>query len=201
MSVHATNYLIGGLIAAVVIGLRLWRSGVGRGGAGGARRLRLEWLWVAPAVLTLGAGVLLAYLPPHGVLAWLALAGVTLAGGALGWWRGTLIPVEVDRETHALNTRTSRAAILFLGAVFVLRYAVRAVLNGESQTLHIATALITDGFVLFAAGLYGVSRLEIFLRARRLLREARALGAHGVLVDPGTATGASSAPGASPTAQ
>lgn len=196
MPAHGINYVIGGLIAAVVVGLRLWRSGVGRGGAGAARRLRLEWLWVAPAMLVIGAGVLLAYLPPRGVLAWLALALVTVAGGALGWWRGTLIPVEVDRETHALNTRTSRAAILFLGAVFVLRYAVRAVLSGESQTLHIATALITDGFVLFAAGLYGVSRLEIFLRARRLLREARAQGAHGVLVDPGAPKGSAGAPGA-----
>ena len=188
MHAAGANYLIGGLIAAAFVGARLWRSGIGRSGGGGARRLRLERLWIAPALLTLGAAVLLATLPPHGLVEWLGLAAVTLAGGGLGWWRGTLIPVEIDRETHALNTRTSRAAILFLGGVFVLRYAVRALLSSQAGGLHLATALITDGFVLFAAGLYGVSRVEMFLRARRLLREARAAGAHGVLSEPGAPT-------------
>lgn len=180
----SSSSIVTGLIFAAVIGLRLWRMGVFRKNAP-ARRLRLEYLWIMPAIMAAAAVALLAQAPPQGSWQGLVLALTAAAGAALGWWRGTLIRIEVDRETHALNTRNSPAALIFLLAVFVLRFAARYLLAEASQTLHLATALITDGFVLFAAGLFGVSRLEMWLRARRLLAEARASGAQGLLADPG----------------
>ncbi len=184
----ALSYVIPGLIVAAVFGLRLWRSGMfSKGGAGGGRgrRLRLEFLWIMPAILAVGALVLLVMLPPPAVWQWAVLVVVLAAGAGLGWWRGSLIRIEVDRETHQLNTRSSPAALIFLAGIFVVRYAARFVIAEESQAVHLYAALFTDGFVLFGAGLYGVSRLEMFLRARRLLREAKAERVFGTLVDPG----------------
>ena len=183
MQPHATwpSYLFTIALVVVVFGLRFWRSGMGRR-PGAARRLRLEYLWIMPAFIALVAIVLVAQFPPGG-WQWLPLVAVLALGAALGWWRGKLTPIEIDRETHVLNTRSSPAAIAFLALLVLLRFGARALLSDPGSGLHVATALITDGFVLFAAGLYGVSRLEMGLRANRLLREARATGAHGVLIE------------------
>ncbi|MBE7217536.1 MAG: DUF1453 family protein [Caulobacteraceae bacterium] len=181
----ALSYVLPALIVVLVLGLRLWRSGVFSKRGGPGRRLRLKSLWIMPAVLALGAIALLVMMPPPAFWQWGVLAAALAAGSALGWWRGTLIRIEVDRATHQLNTRPSPAALVLLVAIIAVRYAARFLLAEQSEALHLYTALITDGFVLFAAGLYGVSRLEMFLRARRLLREARTEQVFGTLVDPG----------------
>ena len=184
MQHSALSYIVPGLIVALVFGLRIWRSGLLNKNAPG-RRLRMEYLWIMPAVLAVGAVVLLVLMPPSAIWQWGVLLLVLAAGAGLGWWRGSLIRIEVDRATHQLNTRSSPAALIFLAGVFVLRYAARFLITQEAQVVHLFTALITDGFVLFGAGLYGVSRVEMFLRARRLLREAKADQVFGTLVDPG----------------
>ncbi len=174
---HATgptpSYLITLVVVAGVWGLRLWRM---RGAARKDRRLRLEFMWITPALMVLGAVVLLSSTPPRG-LEWLWMVVILAAGAGLGWVRGGLIPITVDPQTHLLNTRTSPAAMAFLVVLLGVRYGARALLAEQQASLHIATALITDGFVLFAAGLFGVSRLEMWLRARRLLAAARRQGA------------------------
>jgi hypothetical protein len=42
---------------------------------------------------------------------------------------------------------------------------------------HVSFNLLTDGFVAFAFGLLAVNSLEMYLRARRLLDEAKRGGA------------------------
>jgi hypothetical protein len=88
--------------------------------------------------------------------------------------RGKLIPISIDPETHLLNTKPSPAAILFLLALFVIRFALKAVLQAEASTWHINAVLLTDGFVVLGVGLFAVSRIEMALRAWGLLRAARA---------------------------
>jgi len=132
------------------------------------RPLRLEWLWVTPTLFLIVTMVAAAQSPPVG-LDWLWL-GVALAiGGGLGWYRGKMMHIAVDPETHALNAKASGAAIAFIIALVAIRYGLRYLAVGE----RLDAALITDGFLVFAVGLYGVQRLEMWLRARRLLTQAR----------------------------
>jgi hypothetical protein len=173
------SYVLTGAVLAVVFGLRIWRM---RKATRVARRLRLEYLWMMPAVMVLASAALLIQMPPQG-LDWLWLALVTAVGGGLGWVRGSLIHIEVDRATHFLNTRTSPAALVFLLILFAVRYGARILLTQAGPAAHVHLALITDGFVLFAAGLFALSRVEMWLRARRLLREAKAVGATGTISD------------------
>lgn len=173
------SYVLTGAVVALVFGLRIWRM---RRASRVPRRLRLEYLWIMPAVMVLASVALLFEMPPQG-LDWLWLALAAAAGGGLGWVRGSLIHIEVDRETHALNTRTSPAALIFLLILFAVRYGAKMWLAEAGPAVQTHLALITDGFVLFAAGLFAVSRVEMWLRARRLLREARAAGATGVISD------------------
>ena len=159
-------YIIGGLLFVVLMAWRLRRMSQ-------LRPLKVEWLWVTPAILIALTVVSLIPQPPQGVgWAWLAV-GLVL-GGALGWWRGKMMHISVDPETHALNTKASPAAMIFILAIIVIRIALRGVAMGEASTLHLSVAVITGAFMTFAVGLFGVQRLEMALRATRLLAEARA---------------------------
>ena len=153
-------------VVGVVFALRL--RGMNR-----ERRLKLEVMWILPAVLVAAMVAALVQFPPHG-LDWLWLGAICAVGAAIGWWRGKLMPITIDPETHLLNTKPSPAAILFLLGLFVVRFALRAVLETEASTWHLNVALVTDGFIVLGVSLMAVSRVEMALRAWGLLREARA---------------------------
>jgi NAD/NADP transhydrogenase beta subunit len=153
-------------VVAVVFALRF--RGMNR-----ERRLKLELLWIMPALLVAAMVAALLQFPPHG-LDWAWLAAILAVGAAIGWWRGKLMPITIDPETHLLNTKPSPAAILFLLGLFVIRFALRALIESEASAWHINAALITDGFIVLGVSLLAVSRVEMALRAWGLLREARA---------------------------
>ena len=159
-------YLIGIVVLVVVMGFRLRRMSQ-------MRPLKVEWLWVTPAILAALTVVSLIPQPPQGI-DWAWLAGALVLGGALGWWRGKMMHISVDPETHALNTKASPAAMIFIVAIIAIRFALRGVAMGEASTLHLSVGVITGAFMAFAVGLFGVQRLEMALRATRLLGEARA---------------------------
>src|ERR1700749_1831653 len=119
MQVHTVQpnqwmqYGITALVIVAVMALRL--RNVGR-----TRRLRLETLWIVPALYLVIAVAALVAMPPIG-LTWLYIALAFAAGCALGWQRGRMMHITVDPETHALNQRMSPAAMIFLVALIVVR--------------------------------------------------------------------------------
>ena len=137
-----------------------------------SRPLKLEWLWVTPALLLALTVVTIIPSPPVG-LAWLWLAGALVVGGGLGWYRGKMMHITVDPQTHALSSKASAAALIFIVVLVVIRYGLRVVAQGEMHAWKLSAFLITDIFMAFAVGVFGVQRLEMWLRARRLLAEAR----------------------------
>jgi hypothetical protein len=142
------------------------------------RKLRVEWLWVTPLLLLVIAGLVLWQSPLAG-LDWLWLAPAFAVGGAIGFWRGRLTTVTVDPETHALTSRTSPLGMYLLVGVLVLRIGLRALFTAEASAWHVNGAVITDAFVVFAVGLVAIQRIEVWVRATRLLAAARATKAGG----------------------
>jgi hypothetical protein len=171
---QAISYAIMGVVIAVVLFFR-FRS------MGQARRLKLELMWVFPALMVAATVALFLQFPPHGK-DWVWLTGIFAVGASLGWFRGRLIPISIEPDTHLLNTKPSRAAMLVLVALLVVRFALRAVFEAEASVWHINAVLLTDGFVVLGVGLFGVSRIEMALRAWGLLRAARAAKAAAVQV-------------------
>ena len=146
----------------------------------------LTWLTVislAVLVATLAIGLILILLassllwqfPPQG-MEWLWIALVFAVGGAVGWQRGRMMTITVDPVTHDLNQQASPAAMILLVGLVVIRLGLRSVLTEEASVLHLTVNFITDAFVILGVGLLTVTRLEMFLRARKLLIEARAAG-------------------------
>jgi membrane protein CcdC involved in cytochrome C biogenesis len=149
-------------IIVVVVALRMRRMGQ-------MRPLKIERLWVVPAVYLAVAALMFWQLPPAG---WVAIASVVglAIGAAVGWQRGKMMHIHVDPETHALNQKASPAAMLFLIALIIVRTGARAVL-GESGS--VSPAMLTDPLIAFALGMLTLTRLEMYVRAKRLLEEAR----------------------------
>jgi membrane protein CcdC involved in cytochrome C biogenesis len=108
-------------------------------------------------------------LPPTGSVA-IACAAALAAGAAVGWQRGKMMHIHVDRETHALNQKASPAAMLFLIALVVVRAGARGVLG---QGGGISPAMLTDPLIAFALAMFTLTRVEMYLRAKRLLEEVR----------------------------
>ena len=151
------QYLLPIAIFVVIFGFRLRRMSR-------ERPLKLERLWIVPAIYLALVAVTFAMTPPR-PLGWAISVAALLVGGAIGWQRGRAMRIAVDPATHRLNHRASPLAMLILLALVGVRIAARA----EGSALHLDAALVTDVLLAFALGLFATTRLEMYLRGRRLL--------------------------------
>jgi hypothetical protein len=137
-----------------------------------ARPLRIDRLWLRPAV-TIGFAVLvlIAYPPPLSILSVAVVLIGLVAGAAVGWQRGRFMRIEVDPTTHAMTARMSQLGMLLVIAIFAARYWLRGAFLGP-----VPAALVTDALMISAAAMMLTQQIEVSLRARRLLEEARARG-------------------------
>jgi Protein of unknown function (DUF1453) len=149
-------------IIVVVMALRMRRMGQ-------MRPLKLETLWVVPVMYLVVAALMFWSLPPTG---WVAIASAValVIGAAVGWQRGKMMQIHVDPETHALNQKASPAGMFFLIALIVVRSGARAVLG---NTGGVSPAMLTDPLIAFALGMFTLTRVEMYLRAKRLLEQVR----------------------------
>lgn len=156
------QYVVPGIIILLVLGIRLWRMR-------GARRLRLETLWILPVLFAVVViGMFIVHPPSMAGVA--ASVAALVVGAGIGWYRGTMMRISVDPETHTLSQQASPLAVLLLVGLLVVRRAAMAEIGG----VHGANALlVTDVLMAFALGLIAATRIEMLLRARRLLAEAR----------------------------
>lgn len=136
------------------------------------RALKVERLWIVPALYLVLTCFVFWNMPPAGMV-WLWCAVALAAGAAIGWWRGKMMRISVDPETHEIRQKGSAAAMLLILGLIVVRAGAR---NAEAlgvPSVHVDVVSMTDVLIAFALGLLTVQRLEMFLRARRLLAEAR----------------------------
>lgn len=168
MQVHQANgwisYAIPAVVIAVVFALR-WRR---------MRRvqpLKLERLWIFPALYAVVAVAMVVRFPPVG-WGWAFCLFALAAGAALGWQRGKLMRITVDPATHTLNQTASPAAMLFLLLLIAVRSGARQVLVADNA-LHLNAMAVTDMLMALALGLFATTRLEMYLRGRRMLAAAQ----------------------------
>jgi len=154
---------------AVTIGIIIVMMALRLRKAGRMRPLKLGSLWIVPVLYLAVAAMMFVQLPPTG---WVAIASCIglLIGAAVGWQRGKMMHIHVDPKTHALNQKASPAAMLFLVVLIVVRMLARGVIGAEGG---LSPAMLTDPLIAFALGMFTLQRVEMYLRARRLLEEAR----------------------------
>lgn len=145
-----------------------------------ARRVRIEAMWIAPVMIVALIGLALWGESQAGgghavtpVSIGLDIAAV-IVGGVLGWWRARFTNLTIDPATHELTSRASPLGMIVILGILVLRTAVRAYAAQNATALGEWAGPITDALLVMSVGLVCAQRLEIYLRASRLLAEARA---------------------------
>ncbi len=150
-----------------------------------ARRLRIEQMWIAPVIIVAMIGLALwgesqasvarggpgLALTPLNL--GLDIAGIVL-GAVLGWWRARFTNITIDPATHELTSRASPIGMVVILGILVLRTAVRTYATGGA--LGEWAGPIADALLVMSVGLVCAQRLEIYIRAKGLLDEARASG-------------------------
>jgi fucose 4-O-acetylase-like acetyltransferase len=160
------SYAITTVVVVALLAFRLRRMSQ-------LRRLRLETLWVVPAIYLIFAGVMFYQFPPTAI-GWAISAAALLAGAAIGWQRGKMMQIHVDPETHVLNQKASPAAMIFIVVLIAVRMSAKTILaSGVGNDFHLSAMLVTDVLIALALGLFATTRLEMFLRARQMLAEVR----------------------------
>ena len=146
-----------------------------------ARRLRIEAMWVAPVIIVALIGLALFGETARGGLQLtpltigLDVAGV-VAGAGLGWWRARFTNITVDPATHELTSQASPLGMLVIMGILVLRTVIRVYAAQSNGPLGQWGPPLTDALLVMSVGLVCAQRLEIFIRASRMLTEARASG-------------------------
>ena len=153
------QYAIPIVVAGVVLLIRVRRMSR-------VQPLRLDRLWIVPALyLLVVAGTFIAVPPTATGWVW-AAAGLVI-GAAVGWQRGKTMRIAVDPATRQLNQRASPAGLIFL----VLLIAIRQGMRVEGGAMHLDVAALTNGLLALMLGMFAAMRIEMYLRAKRLLRE------------------------------
>lgn len=141
------------------------------------RKLNVNLLWVAPAIIVpmIGLGLYFGR-PPHAQFNLLegvfCVAGVAL-GAVAGWWRGKMTRINVDASDHTVTMQMSPAGLIFIFALI----AVRRILGMEAEAgvvqLGFNPAVIAEILMVFAVGTIVAQRVELWIRANRMLAQVR----------------------------
>ena len=138
------------------------------------RRLRLEAMWIRPLIfIALIAATFATVPPPMDAPTILILVVAFGVGVAAGWLRGSLMRIDVHPETHDISAQASPVGMLFILAILGLRMYLRTAAMTTPIPGLPATA-VADALILLAGAMIITQSVEMWLRARRLLGEARA---------------------------
>jgi len=159
-----TQYLLPIGIALVVIVARNSRP----------RRLRIERLWLLPAIYMAGlVSALVAAPPPVTPVSIGLLVLGFLIGAGLGWQRARFMEIHIHPETHDLTSRASPIGIIFIFAILLLRYGAGGFLRTHPDVLDVPVIAVSEALVVMVVATLAVQRLEVWRRASRMLAEAR----------------------------
>lgn len=140
------------------------------------RTLKPQWMWVTPAIIVPMMGLALwgtsmepgADRTPFDAVSWLILAAGLGLGCVAGWWRGKMTTIEKHAD-GTLKAQASPLGIILILGLFLGRSALRSVLEPHAAAWHLNALAIADAFLLFVVGMIVVQRIEMFIRARRVL--------------------------------
>lgn len=158
-----TTIISFGVLALVLI-LRMRR-------ARQVRPLKVGRLWILPAFYSVVVTLLYMAHPPVGMV-WIYALGALAIGLLAGWWRGKLMIIHVDPQTHEVSQQGSVLAMAVIVVLVVVRIAARNVMASTSGNDPAFILAMTDALLALGLGFVAAQSLEIWMRARELLAAA-----------------------------
>jgi hypothetical protein len=138
------------------------------------RVLRPHLLWVVPAIV--GPLILLGVwgtsravgAAPFDAGAWAILLVGGVLGGVAGWWRGKTITIEKEPD-GSLRSQASPLGLVLVVALFAFRGVLRPLIESHAAQWRLNALAVTEAFLVFALALIVLQRVEMYIRARRIL--------------------------------
>ena len=135
-----------------------------------ARRIYAGTLWIFPVLLVVIAALTIVQSPPRDSFGIAVVTAAALAGAVAGWYRGKFTHITLDAETGVLTGRGSVVGMVLILALYVGRYAV--IDWTRTHPDHSGTAVVAaDSALLFGFATLIVSRLEMWVRCRKLMAD------------------------------
>jgi hypothetical protein len=138
------------------------------------RTLRPEFMWVAPllVVAAIGTGIWGMSASGRGhapvePLSLLILAVGLVLGCAFGWQRGKMTTIYKEPD-GTLKAQASPIGLVIIIAILIARRALEPWLAAHAADWHVNPLALFEAFMLFAAGMVVVQRIEMWTRARNI---------------------------------
>jgi hypothetical protein len=135
------------------------------------RRIQAGSLWVFPTILIGLAALIIYQRPPRDTFGIAAMAAAGLAGCAVGWYRGKFTHITLDADTGIITGRGSVIGLALILVIYVGRYAVMTWAQSHPEQAGLAV-MAADSALVFGFATLIVSRLEMWLRCRKLMAAA-----------------------------
>ena len=140
------------------------------------RTLRPQWMWVMPAIVVplIGLGMWgSSQAPgadhsPFDAVSWLILIIGLGLGCVAGWWRGKMTTIQ-KHEGGTLRAQASPLGVILIVGLVLGRSALRSLLEPHAAAWNLNALAVADAVLLFVVGMIVVQRIEMFIRARRIL--------------------------------
>ncbi len=141
------------------------------------RRLQVDRLWIIPAivVVAISAGLVFGR-PPGAAFYWVesALGAVGLtAGAAAGWWRGSMMRLEIDQADRTVRAQVSPLGLVLMLGLLGVRRGIEYLIEIEALALPFNPLIVVQTLLLFVAATVVAQRTEVWVRARSLLKSPR----------------------------
>lgn len=142
------------------------------------RRLRVDRLWIIPAtvVAAISAGLVFGR-PPGATFYWVETvvgAAGLVAGAAAGWWRGSLMRLDVDQEDRTIKAQVSPVGLVFMMGLLAVRRGIEYLIETGMLILPFNPLIVVQSLLLFVAATVVAQRMTLWTRARGLLNASSA---------------------------
>jgi hypothetical protein len=175
MSPQTLQLVLPVVVIAVIFLLRARRIGK-------PQPLRLGLIWIRPALLLMACAAVLLLPPRPGAapihflpLDWAILVLGAVLGAIGGWQLGRTMAIEVHPENGTLMVTTSPIGFLVLVGLLALRTLARTESGLIGANWPVNPAVIVDALIVFTAALFAVRSLEMYLRAKAVMKQAKTL--------------------------
>src|SRR5438552_2357568 len=137
------------------------------------RTVRMQRLWIFPALLLLVTLMSLWREGFPGLLLALVFAAAALAGGAIGWFRVHTLEFSLDRESGKVSARATQLGALLVVGLVGLRYLADVAikqfgLNAGGNVVH-----ATDATLIFTTSMFVARSTHTWIQARALIAAHR----------------------------
>ncbi len=143
--------------------------------SGRTRVIRVQRMWIAPAIFVVLTGTTLVVSPLPGLIAIAAFIVVAIMGAGVGYLRARHQEITIDHETGVVSSKATQVGTILIAALFLVRYGIKLAFPqlGAQPGSHATADAIAwaNGALIFSAAMLLTQAVWVWLRTQPLLAQ------------------------------